>query len=396
MSKTVWQIIHYAKLTNGWDVSGTTLTSYHSIKLNISLGGGNDNFSFKISGLTTDIDYEDKVVISRRFDDNSHTGDDILMVGIIRNVSPTKNGSLRDLSIKGYNYSESINNGLVFVDATNLTIPQMFEQAINSLVLASSDYTVTWNSSNPSTKSGGGSFPVVGERLYNKPFRELLDKFSAKDKTADGNYHWYVDEDNTLVWLPDSTASSQVFDEVNTRFTKLAPTKDVNDVRNFVIIKGGLDPKGRVLQDRYADYSSISKHGFKYYILVDENKTAESVYAADKSVYGVDDMADASYPLTPYWSASSIANFSDYADDFRAYIRGILKGIGKTFVDMRKNGRLKVSVDMKPKRNIYRPSDLVSCIFIDDIIPDKDMRINSIDYSTFNDIVVFREDEPSL
>jgi hypothetical protein len=396
MSNVYWKIIVYPKTTTGWSAIGTELTKAYDVQLNITTGSGKDSFNFKISDLTYDIDYEDKIEIYQRDGYGIFTADDLLMLGVIRTVTPSRSGLNSELTVSGYNFSESVMSGLVFVDAINLTIPEMFKESINSLVLASKDFTVTWNDSNPLVNSKGASFPLVGETLFNKPFKDLLDKYSAEDRTKDGNYHWYVNRNNQLTWGANKGVSTNTFDEASMSFNSIKFDKDVNDVRNFVVVKGGFDPKSRVLQERYADYSSISKHGFKYYILTSENKTGGSVLELDKLDFGVDDMRDATYPLTPRWSLVSVSSFNDYANKFRDYMRAELKSIGKSFVDMRKNGKLKVTVNFKPFNHTYIVGSLVTCTFITETGLNGPMRVKEINYTKVNDSVTFEEDDGTL
>ena len=395
MSVVNWELKVFKKTTTSWESTGTVIDRYSDVQINRSLGDGKDRFSFKLYKESI-VGYQDKIEFRRKVNSTTFTDDDLILVGVVRTLTPKKDYSGTTISVSGYNFSESVMSGLIFVDSTEMTIPELFKEGINSLHNASREFSVEWDSTNKVTTSTGSSFPVVGSRQFNKPFRDVLDKYSAADKTKDGNYHWYVSVSNKLVWARNYEESSNTFDDTTTVYSSLDVTKDVNDVRNFVIVKGGYDPKGRILQERYADYASISKHGFKYYILTSENKTGASVSEVDKQQFGVDDMKDASYPLTPYWSSSSFSSFSDYADGFRDYMRSELKSIGKTFVDMRKNGKLKVSISINPSKNTYTLGSVVYCTFADSATPDGKMRVIDVNYTSTNDGVSFEQDEGSL
>jgi len=398
MSIVNWKIVHYVRLSSKtWD-SGSELTDYRDVQVDLSLGSGKDRYNFKTNVIGPNINSEDKIVIYRRTDNGPFTDNDLLISGVVRTVTPNKTGSINDLSISGYNFSDSVMSGLVFVDATTLPVNEMLQQAISSLRLNNEVFTVSWNNSNPTTTTGGESFPLCNERLFNKPFSQILDKYVSQKKTGDGNYFWYVNSNNELTWGPITDAVTETFDESIIPMRTFKPTKDVNDVKNFVVIKGGLDADGRVIQSRYADYPSITKHGFKYYILADEAATTQTVQDIDKAMSGVNSMKDASYPVTPYWSKGvTYSNYDAYSIALRSYLRDELEDVGKAFVELRKNGKLKISIGLKPINNPYRIANRVLCNFLSDELPSNTiLRVESINYTTQNDSLEFVEDIGSI
>ena len=397
MSIVNWKLVHYPRIdTKNWD-SGVTLTKYRGVQLVMSIGKGKDSFSFKINNDAYTINEEDKIDIFRRSDNDAFTNDDLLMSGVVRVAAPLKSGATKTTTITGYNYSDSVMSGLVFVDATNLKVNEMLQQAVNSLQLNNDAFTVTWNSANRSTTTGGSDFPICNERIFNRPFAQVLDSYSASDKTGDVNYYWFVNKDNELTWSPINDAVAETFDEEDDPHRSLKNEKDVNDVKNYVIIKGGNDAKGRVLQNRAADYPSITKHGFKYHFLANENATTDSVQEIDKLAAGVDDMKDASYPFAPYWfDGATVSGFNDYNTELRAYLRALLKSIGKSFIEFRKNGKLKIVIQMKPQYNNFRQGNMVQCSFLDASLGIKNLRVEEVNYTTTNDAIAFVEDIGTL
>jgi len=396
VTKVTYKLLLFPKSGTGWSSTSTTITNFYGVQTNDSVGSGKDRFSFRVKDNSLGIDYEDKIEIYRITSGSTFTSDDLLMSGVVRTVTPKSSFAVSEVSISGYNYSESVMSGLVFVDAIDLTVPEMFKQAIISLQTASKNFSVTWDDTNPTAKTDLSPFPVVGETLFNKPFRELLDKYSRSDRTEDGNYHWYVSKDNKLVWNHNKDATSGYFDETDSVYTSLSVSKDVNDVKNYVVVKGGYDPKGRVLQTRCANYPSISKHGFKYYILTSETKTGASVLDLDMTDAGVDDMADASYPFTPRWSTTAATSYNNYSNLFNTYMMGWLEKLGDSFIDGHKNGKLKVTVVFKPANHSYVAGNAIQCTFSNSIVSDGKMRVNEINRTLDSDIVIFEEDEGSL
>ena len=399
MAKVVWQLTHYPKNTStGWG-SGTIIDKYSDLQLNVAIGSSKDRFNFKI-----DIDNEysintnDKIKFSRRYDNEVHGVDDVVMLGVIRTVDPTLANNRQELVVSGYNFSEGVTSGLIFIDATNLTISEMFQEAISNLKLSDDNYTVEWDGNN--TKKDGSAFPLVGEKIFYKSFSDTLDKFSNSEYTEDGNYYWYVDEDNKLRWRPNSDSESGLFNQSTSSYVSLKTTRDVNDVKNYVIVKGGYGPNNKILQEKVSDYTSISRHGFKYYILTDGVKVVENAYQQDLQDQGLAttaSMEDASYPLTTYWSGgSSFSSFSDYATAFNQYARAELKSLGKSFIDNNKFGKLKVDVSMKPFDHSYKIGNLVTATITTNNFGTRPLRVESINMTSTNDGISFTEDIGSI
>ena len=404
MVTVYWKFTRSPYSNNSWG-SDTNLTELYDPVVTVKAGDGKDSFSFKVDNINGDYDTyfnpNDKIVVSRQ--QNSDTGwsnNDVLLTGAIRNVPEESDSSKDFLRIEGYNFSESVMNALVFVDGAGKPLNEFLQDALNSVRVYNTNFGVTWSSSNPSVKYvDGGAFPAVNERVFNKPLSYIFEKYSTKESTGDGRYYWFVNKDNELVWdkrLDDT--NGRTFNEATDSHKAIKVSKDINDVKNFVIIKGGLDPKNNPMQDRYADYSSIAKHGFRYYIFAYENKTGLSDLDVDQLNKGVDDMADASYPLTPTWDSSVTAtSYDNYVDEYRAYFKNKLREEGKKFVDLRKNGKLKVSITFQAGDKTWGLGDVVA-VNIPSLSSNQSklLRVEEIQYSTTTDTFTLIEDEGTI
>ena len=405
MSLVLWRISYekYDKTTDSY-ASPIIINDYNSLKMNVNIGSGKDSFDFKLTNANGDYnDYfnvSDRFVISRKINDFSSSpvwsDSDILMTGATRDVPLTHAYNRKEVSIKGYNYSETLMNAVTFVDATNMTVAQAIKDSIEKVGLYNTNFQVTWHPDNPMTKEDGSSFPVCNERFFNKNLNYILEKYSATVKTEDGNYYYYVDSSNRLVWRKMKDSSSDTFSSVTNDYHEMVIKKDTKDVKNFVIIKGGLDAKGRIIQDKAADYPSIASHGFRYYVLIDEKKTASSYLEQDMQKAGVDDMADATYPFTPTWTTTSYSSFKDYNDDFRLYIRAKLRDIGESFIAERRFGRLMITIKKSPDDIKWALGSVIDCDIPQLRSTTKLMRVTGIDYGTFSDQYTLKEDEATL
>lgn len=395
MSFVSWKLEHssFDPVTKSYS-SPIVLDSYNTITVKKKVGDGRDSFEFNVDNYLKSFDNyfkpNDIIKISRSFNDGS---EEVIMNGIIRSVPANVTSSRDDIKISGYDHSETLMNALVFIDATNLTVDEAIKQALNSVTLYNDNFKVTWKSSNPSVRySDGQSFPIVGERIFYKSLNYILEKYSANDRTGDGIYYWYVNEDNELVWDKRQSVVSNSF-STNGVYKTLQSSVDNKDVKNFVIIKGGTDAKGNPLQNYYADYTSIAKNGFKYYIFSAETKTAQSILDAERSEQDVDDLRDASYPLTPIWDSTVTASsFDDYNDKFRVYMKSYLRSLGKVFVEQRKNGKFTLTLQTSPKTYDYALGQLIRCELPSVSSTVKNLRVEEITYTTTFDSFKLVED----
>lgn len=366
---TVYWKLDHQPFNNGNYGSTNTLTYYHDVIVNTAGGDSKDSFDFKVDNFQGEFDTtfnpKDKVTIYRQIDSSTGwSSDDVLMNGVIRQVPETEKYNQSLIMVKGYNHSETVTNALVFIDTTNgnYDVAELMQYALTSVQNFNENFKVTWHPNNPSVKTTGGSFPTIRERIFYKPLSYILEKYSGKDFTDDVNYYWYVDTQNRLVWRPRLDSVEATFDATTDEHLELKVDKDTKDVKNFIIVKAGLDPKNNPIQERYGDYNSIAKNGFKYHFLIDDNKTAQSLLDADRSDAGVDNMEDASYPFTPKWSGgTSYSNFDDYVAGFRAYVKAYAKQLGKDFADLYANGKLQVDLAFIPGTKSWGIGDMIAC-----------------------------------
>lgn len=401
MSFVTWKIEREPFSNNAWG-SSETLSSYHDVILSVGLGEKKDTFQFKVTNTNDDFtDYfsiNDKITFGRALNSTSVAGSDTLMVGVLNKVPVNETYNKNSMVLSGVNFSETTANAIVFIDSYGQTIPNMLTSAVNSVALFNDNFKVTWHSSNPSLKQDGSAFPDVDEKFFYKPLKTIIEKYSTNDGTTDGNYYWYIDKDNKLVWRPRSGSVSYTFNYITDTFKEFKSSKDTNNVKNYVIVKGGQSPKGKGIQLYVPDWTSIAKHGMKYYYMTDLANKAETVVDADKNAYGVDDMSSASYPLTPSWSSSSIANYNDYDIALVVYIRGLCTTYAKAYLDLHKYGKLKIQLGFRAGSKAWGLGDLIQANNLPTIASGKltTLRISEIQYTTITDTFVLEEDTGTI
>lgn len=401
MSFVYWKIERYAFASNSWSSTGTTIATVIDPQVTVNMGDGRDTFSFKITNFNDEwSNYfrpNDKIIISRKVNSTTLASSDILMVGSIQNTPETESGKQTQIRVEGSNFSETILGGIVFFDPTGQTIPTAIQNALNSIGVYNSNFQVTWDSGNPTTKSTGGAFPTVTERWFNKPIKSFIEKYSTNDLTQDGNYFWYVNKDNKLVWNKKDDAADHSFNSSTSLHKMIRINKDLKDVKNWVIVKGGIDPKGAAIQTRVQDMSSIAKNGIKPYILVTIAKNAETLLKADLTAQNVTQASDLTFPYTPPWNSGvSVANFNAYVEAMRTYVIAQAKLEGQAFLESRKNGKLKVDISWSPGDVSWGLGDVIAATIPSLGSGAKNLRVQEIVYATDMDTYTLVEDIGSL
>lgn len=402
MTYVTWKIERYPFNTadSTWSTTAITLTQYSDPIVQLSTGDARDSFSFKVLNFNdTFSNYfkpNDKLVISRAINTTTVASSDLLIVGSVQNTPEEETATQTQVRVEGNNFSEAMLSGIVFFDPAGAVIPTAIQSALNSVGNYNANFLVTWNSLNPTTKSTGGAFPAVTEKWFNRPIKDFITKYSTNDATGDGNYYWYVDKDNKLVWAQKSGTANYTFSAATNTYTRLRINKDLKDVKNWVIVKGGTDPEGSPIQIRVQDMSSVSRNGLKPYILTSITKSAEMLVKQDKDYFGVTDMKDASYPLTPTWTASSQTNYPTYVASLRTFVKAQCEVEGNAFLRGKKFGKLKIDLSFIPGTVSWGRGSLVSCTIPSLGTDAKNLRVTDIQYSSDEDVFTLSEDEGTL
>ncbi len=184
-----------------------------------------------------------------------------------------------------------------------------------------------------------------------------LEKFSRDKFTTDGNYYFYVDKNNTLVWRREEGNPIHSFNsETNTDYTSMKISKDTKDVINFIIAKSGnTSPKGDIIAVRVDDAVSRAKHGFKPYFMVTQGSNADILYNAD----GVENKEPSGYPFTTSWVSSinrpssptmvegstvTVASLTEYNTAITLEVKARMKKDAQALLAERSLGKLTVEV----------------------------------------------------
>jgi len=423
MSYVTWEIKHTPFDNNGWDGGDTTtLTEFHSPVVRVQMGDAKDSFSFKVTNTFDDYDAffepNDRITVSRILNSTTVTTSDIIMVGTIKDVPQIESYAGETLTVEGYNYSEIITQAIVFVDFQNKTVDQALKDAVANAAQTNPNFTVTWHPSNPSLKTNDDAFPTVDDdRFYYKPLRNIIEKYSTNQYTGDGDYYWYVDEDNKFVWRPKTGDVDDTLDASTENYYSLQIGKDIKGIRNYVILKGGHDPAGNQIMTRYINWSSVNTVGVKFHFLISENNKSRNLIQQDlRQSYG-DDIGTNTVPTFPFttsWkarftyttknegvsvtagSAVYVTSAAEYIEVIRTEIKKRLVEEGKLFAENMQYGKLTLQFAFPSGAKTWGLGTNLQCTVPKIRTLPFTMRVTEILYQDSDDTFVLTEDEGTL
>jgi hypothetical protein len=292
---------------------------------------------------------------------------------------------------------------------------QIIKGALESLQLQNSNFTVTWSTSNPLLykKDTTTSFPTYTKKYFYKPLSKVIEEMLSDVYTQDGAYIWWVDRDNKLQIRANTTGSSYSYDPT-TDFDTVAykDGRDVSQVRNFIILKGGLDPSNKPIQVVYQEYTSISKHGMKYFFAVSDTVNAQNLNQQDVGQVDSTDRYPTSYPFQTVWVASytktvegvsvtegsrvTIPNTGDpdtkYREVLREEIRTRLMKQAKEIAENTAFGKLQIDLSFTAGSKGWLLGDRIQCTIPRLGVVNKELRVKEIQKTTELDTYSLEED----
>lgn len=421
MSFVTWKLVH-TPYQAGYDSSGdsdTDITDSFKHSYTTAIGDSRDTFSFKLLNsygkYSNKINPRDRIIIYRAVDSLTvNTDTDLLAVCTVTDIPEKVSSTNRELSIKGYNYSETVLNAIIFTDplSSNQTIPEALESGLLFMQSNINSNFVVWSDTNPTVTSSGAPFPEIEERFYYKPYRQLIEKYSSSNYTEDGRYYWYINRNNELIWRKEENKSSYDFNyETNTDFFSYEVSKDTKDIINSVIIKGGISPRGKSVSKKVDNYSSQSKHGQRTKYVVEDRNFIGFVNEQDILNLGGDpsdgtlpsSIAGFSYPSTNftwlrYTEFTSITSDKDYDNKLRDYVQeSFLAKTGNEIIRFNANGKLNITIGFQAGRVFWGLGDVISVTAPnisgeEGVTVTKNLRVKEIRYVDSSEFYVLEED----
>lgn len=420
MSFATWKLEHtpFDSEDNSYGTK-VTLSDYFNPILNMKIGDGKDSFKLEVTNYNNKYDNSfnpnDMLLLSRNVNSTSIDTSDILINGALRDVPEEVTSSKSNVKMQGYNYSETIMNVLIPVlDATDLDPAETIQQGLLWSGNHNNNFKVDWNALNPTSKyssSGvkntGGFYSSVGKIFYYKTLKTIIEELSKEEFTEDGKYYWFVDENNTLVWDKRLDNTKYTFDDTTSNFKSLKVSKDLKDVKNYIIMKGGRDAKHSPISFPAIDYSSVSKHGFKYFVHISSTTIAGNLIDVDiKAAMGEEKSYEEfkewflTNNYTPPWeidgSTTNYTTFDGYNSGLRAHIKQELQREGDEMLRTTAFGTLMVTIDRSPLSGLWILGSVVSCAISNLDVSPKAMRIEEVQYTSVLDTYILKEDKGTI
>lgn len=393
-----------------------TLTGFYDPIVRTALGESKDTFSFKMTNFNDTLDNHflvgDKMVISHAVNTTDPlVSSDILMNGIITNVPDDVSGRSNIVRIEGNNYSETLVSAITFIDGNGLSLPAFLEQAIVGVGNFNPSFKVTWSASNPTLKSDGSAFPSINEKWYNKSLLLLLERYSQNAFTKDGDYYWYVDSNNEVIWKRQEANPVQNYNSTTDAVKQQRIKKDKSSVINFIIAKGGIGPGGRPITIRADNAISRVRHGFKPHFIVSQNKYAQDLNELDMNKLSITTGSfPTSFPFITAWDSSvtstdapaategspvTVADEDEYAFAIVREAKHLLRDEADAFLQERGNGKLMADISFAPGKG-WVIGQVVNVTIPEIGKTNNPMRIQNAEYSNSGERYTLIEDEGTI
>ena len=407
MAYIYYKIELYKRKTDGsggWETTAETISGHFNKRVQRAIGSKKDTFSFNLMNSynkyfspTSKFENGDLIKIYAKKNSMTITIDDLLLAGTILNVVSTM-GTNNVVRIEGKSRTETFLEGLCFVtSATELTPPEILERSLNFYNSNNTNYPITWKATNPSTKSDGSSFPTYYIADFYKPMNQVFERYSGTDYTKDGNYYYYINDDNELVWTQMANESNADLNEVQCQ--KVSVNSKQDTIINSIYLKCGSDLYGKGITSYTFDYSSRAKNGAKWKILTSTNNLFNSISTyeiiTNSASFDVDgDQFPTSYNYTTTFG-ETVSSDAEYNTALRLEARRRGKEEGNNYLTQYKEEVLKATATLPFTRD-YFYGNVLSCTFPSYNLENKKLRITTIEYKDYSTILHLREDEVTV
>jgi len=410
MAAVNWRIEHF----NDLDKTGTpdnVIKAFSKPSVTVSAGDGKDSFRFEVKSNApsfSEIDMQDKVVIKREANSTQFGPDSVLMTGAVNKANKRLDTSKSIVKVKGNNYSKTLTDATAFADVQNVRVDEAIKEALTSIREYADKFAVSWHPNNPSTKeippNEGDEYPVVGEEWYDVPMRKVMEDMTKAKYTEDGDYYWYVDKDNQLVWRPEGSQVNDVLDE-SLPYHTARRKRNTEDVVNFVKVKGGTLPTGGAVEAQAINFGSAGKNGLRYKALQGNQNYVDNMHDDTMNAIGANEdttrpsnVSGFTYPLTvgpvAQQTQSSIDNDGDYFRALKTVAKNKLRKEGEQYIENFKKGYYVIRLEVPSYRNTFNLGELYQNQISG--LPSGTFRVRKIQYNAAVDVVTLREDDPSV
>jgi hypothetical protein len=419
-----WRLEHVPYRNETWNNDDAVLvTDAYDILLSVGEGDSKDTFEFKLKNINgrynSIFNPMDKIVIYRAINTDTITENNLLMVGLVQDVPDETTDKSDYIRVTGGNYSELVAGAIIFADAKELPINEALQRAL--IQQSREGFNIGWHPSNPTLRQDGTPFPKTGEKWFYWTLKKILERYSSEEYTKDGAYFWYITNDNKLRWFSKNDTgaiNTYSFDAETTPVKNIKTVKDIDGVRNFVIIKGGRSPAGTAIQTVVVDQASVNRHGRRVLFHISENNTADTIIREDigdspnkypenysgfvtKWLYYIDGSGTATEEIagvtcTDGQPVSGITTDKQYNAVVIQHIKNRLRLEGRRIIDALIYGKYKIDLGFSPNQVTWVLGDVINTKLPKLFGTIKQLRVEEIQFSENMDTYSLVEDIGSL
>ena len=283
-----FKLVWYEKLSDGTLATGVDITD--AVSWDVKKGIKSKAASFDInlknnwkSHIATAGDRINEMAIQaddeiKVYADNAPITEDasqLLMVGTVMAFEGLASGKKRTIKVKCSDKSQLILNKIApkgnYASGSGWTASSIIIDVVKQISQNAGSFDID-TSNVATTRSDSSAFPAIDVGKSMKPVHEWINELSNPERTnsaaelAPGGtlvdtktYIWYLDENNKLFWFyPDDSVQYTLVYGVD-RVFQVKLKKDVFDVINMVIIRGGKDKRGSGITWYYYDRATKQK-----------------------------------------------------------------------------------------------------------------------------------------
>ena len=415
------EVLLYKQSGTDFSDTPTTITDAYNIKLDMGKADRKDVFKFNIRNphdkySTGQRKFEEGDNVKIRMWKNAATyalatsNNRLLFDGIITEPNLKVDTKGHILEMKGSSRTELMFGSLVFVSLQGddaVTLPGVIKHIIDEVngdnllgtgsakkikyIYLSVDQdgnATTDDDTISNVKSDGTAYTskVQLREIYRKGI-EILKKYSSSEWTADGNYEYYLDQDNYFHWKPKIVTLSDgdsLNEGVNARQISIKVSKA--DIITGVIINVGMSPSNRGNTIPVINPVAVTQHGAKWKFISRFQNLSETIMSFEEVTnnssfntnqdrfpisyggagYTTAFVSSATFaanstinlPAATKGSPITVSSDSEYDAVIRREAEFIGQRFGQALLDTWSNPRFEAKVNM-PLTNEYTTADLI-------------------------------------
>lgn len=388
----------------GWESTYTTLTNTFNKLINIGLGTVKDTARFDILNSNNKyfvnnktFETGDKVEFYYKLNSSTIVSSDLMFIGVINEVKE-EIGQTNILHIGSKSLTEQMLEGVSIVTTTsNLTPPEILSYSLNFHNQNNNNFELTWKSTNTSTKEDGSAFPTYEVAEYYKSMNQLFEQYSGNNYTKDGNYYWYINNNNEVVW--EKKKNEPIYNIGETETQSISISNNSDSVINSVIIYCGNFPGRQGIRSYYFDFPSRSQYGAKWKWLTAKNDTCQNLITKEKETNpsSFDSQSTSPYPKSasyPYTTSFGVscATDAEFAKAIENRAISKAKEYAKDYCQHLNYDLINARVTLPLTLN-YTIGAVCTCDFPYYGVNNTNLRIKSIQYGDYTTTLDLTEDE---